>query len=1136
MTIEISFTDRVLNAFKNIINEVEEGSLEHDIRPRFVKYFIEQVLGYSGSDYRYEKNRTDITIFDENRFPVIKIETKPPKEDINQTKHEEQAFGYAEETTRFIILTNFLQFKLWEIKKTGSEMRVDLDFSNIEKQRKLTNEAENKEKEQILFFNNLTRENIFDTGKYAKFNETYARIDITKETGFTKLLERLNYVAGTLLYSYTLKAFGEYKEGYGRYLTEFNEVEKHSKNNKGNPELTHNIAKYKQKLNEKYEKYKTFPGYWLWKEYSGKENIPDDEVKEIFCKETIYVFLNKLMFLRICEDKGLLEKNISNGGIEEMRNFLTKRFKEDVINKEILEIAFKSAMGLYSHFYETGILDWFRTGDGELNELLNRVLWILNQFDFAHVDRDILGNLYEKYLPIGERKKLGEFYTPTEVIDYILTSVGYTYSYDIEIKDLLDPACGSGGFLVRATRRLISRYLMKFGKTDKSELINPKNWEKIADRLSPDESKNILEAIQEHIYGLDINPFACHIAEMNMLFQTIDLYQKTKEKYPDYKLKRFKIYRTDSLEKPSQKQIIDYSYSVFLEEQEEINSIKNKKFDYVVGNPPYVRVQMLDKRVKDYIKKEYKTPVGKFDIYVPFIERGIHWLKDNSKLGYINPNLFFNRDYGKEIRKFLLENTILQIIDFGDSGVFKDVTNYPCIFVVQKKKSVGNKIRTIVVNMAKDGLLYDIQKRFYQKNYKNEYFSLFDVEQSKLGFEQWKLISDRSLRLFNKIKSSTDKALFNITERIYEGFITGNNKIYFVTPEKARGLRLEKKLLKLLPKGRNVRRWTYSADRFVIYPYEYVNGKTEVIRDIKSEYPNTWQYFKDNEFELKNRKYLMDAIQNGSRKEWFEIWNPRRYSWFNQPKIITPNLSTKNNFAFDEEGMFLDHDCYGIILDNKDRNNYLYVLGLLNSMLLEFYLKQISPYASGKYYRYMTRYLKKLPIKLPQTSEEQKISNQIIKKVDEILELHKSEILNIDEIPEGEETEKLCNLPEVIFSINDNTEFVKVKSEENRIYINSCDFIEIKNKKISDFIRVYLNSNEEKFAKAKDIKSMLINLPVPKSDEILREIIKKGSVDHSQIKETIKKIEQEIDELVYKIYGLEEEDIKIIEEFFNDNK
>jgi len=1130
---DINFVEKVLKGVKNIFREIEKGSLELDIRPRFVKYFLEPVLGYSGTNYRYEKKRTDITIFDENDFAIIKIETKKPDENIEKPEYKEQAFKYEEESTKFIGLTNFLQFKLWEVRTMGSELRINLDFSKILEQRKPIENLSSQEKSQILFLNNLTKESLFDPSKYEKFDETYARIDITKEGGFKKLLDRLNFIANNLLLGYTLRAFGEYKEGYDKYQAELSNVERESKNNKGNHVLNQSIAKFKQKLEEKYEKYKTFSGYHLWKEYSGKEDFLDDDVKEVFCKETIYVFLNKLLFLRICEDKGFLEKNISNGGIEELRTVLKKRFKKDVLNKEILKLAFESAKGLYSHFYETGILDWFRTGDGELNDLLNRVLWILNQFDFTHVDRDILGNLYEKYLPGGERKRLGEFYTPTEIIDYILTSVGYTYSYDIETKDLLDPACGSGGFLVRATRRLISRFLMKFGKTDKKELRDPKNWKEIINRLSPDESKIILESLQEHIYGLDINPFACHIAEMNMLFQIIDLYQKVREKYPDYKLKRFKIYRTNSLEKPTQKQILDWTYSVFLEEQEEIDAIKKKKFNFVVGNPPYIRVQMLDEKTKEYIKKEYKTPIGKFDIFIPFIERGIDWLRDNAKLGYINPNLFLNRDYGKELRKFLLDNTILQIIDFGDSGVFKDVTNYPCILVAQKKKADGNKIKTIIVNQPKEYLLYDIQKNFYQKYYKNEYFSLFEVEQNKLGLEQWKLIPELILKLFNKIKLSTNKTLSHnehgIAERIYEGFITGNNKIYFVSPEKAKQLRLEKSLLKSVPKGRYVRRWTFYSDQFVIYPHKDVDGKTEVIQNLKSEFPNTYQYFKDNEVELKKRRYLIDAIESGSRKEWFEIWNPRSYDWFNQPKIITPNLSTENNFAFDEDGVFLDHDCYGIILKDKRRENYLYILGFLNSHLLDFFLKQISPYASGKYYRYMTGYLEKLPIKLPETSEEKKIADQIIKKVDEILELHKSRIVDIDSVLESEETEKLYNLPKIKFNINDDAKFEMVKVEGSKIFINLQDFIEIKEKKILDFIEIYFKSSKERLFKAPDVKNIVLNISIPKSDEILKEITDKGKVDQSQIKDKIKKLEDEINGLVYQVYRITEEERKIIE-------
>lgn len=1140
MTSEAGFIENVLKAFKSIIKEIEKGSSEYDVRYRFVKYFIEEVLGYEPKYIRWEKKRADLTIIDENDFAIIKIETKRPTESIDKTQHEEQAFKYEEETTRFIGLTNFLQFKLWEIKKTGNELRLNLDFSKILEQKKPIENLSAEEKSQILFLNNLTKETLFDPSKYEKFDETYARIDITKDAGFRKLLGRLNFIANNLLLGYTLRAFGEYKEGYSKYQAELSKVENESKNNKGNRELNHSIAKYKQKLEEKYEKYKPFSGYYLWKEYSGKEDVPDDEARDIFCKESIYVLLNKLLFIRICEDKELLEKNISNGGIKELRAMLKKRFEKDIINRELLEIAFKSARTLYAHFYETGILDWFRTGDGELNELLNRVLWILNQFDFTHVDRDILGNLYEKYLPSGERKRLGEFYTPTEVIDYILTSVGYTYSYDIETKDMLDPACGSGGFLVRASRRLISRYLMKFRKTDKRELRNPKNWKEIVSRLSPDEAKIILESIQEHIYGLDINPFACHIAEMNLLFQIIDLYQKVREKHPDYKLKRFKIYRTDSLEKPAQKQIWDYSHSAFLEEQEEIDSIKEKKFDFVVGNPPYVRVQMLDERTRKYLTKNYKSAWSNFDLYIIFIERGLDWLKQNGKFGFITSNQFMIRSHGKKLREYILENSeILHIIDFARTKIFQEVTNYPTIIIFKKTKPSSNNFKFIRVKKEKENLINDIFLKFRNKEFYSEYFDIFEVEQNFLSENPWIFTPKREKGLWEKLNSVRTK--LGDVSKILLGLQTGKDPLFIGKIRKEINPSLvefaskdykgyvEKDLIKPVLRGREVRKWSINwHGKYSICPHKAKDFEPIPENELKEKYPNAYQFLKDNESKI--RKRLMYGKTAEQRTGvWYSLMYFDYIKYYNQPKILTPALTDKNNFALDNNKYFFvlgTAGIYGIV--PKERIDVKYLLGILNSKLSEYFLKKICPIKQGGYFQYSTKFLENLPIKLPETPEEKKIAEQIIKKVDGILELYKSGIVDINSIIEGEETEKLHQLPKISFNINDNARFEKVKSEGNKIYINSQDFIEIRDKKIRDFVEIYLNSNSEKLVKAKDVKNMILNIPVPKSDEILKEIIKKGGADQSQIKGKIKKLEDEINELVYQIYGITETEKKVI--------
>jgi type I restriction-modification system DNA methylase subunit len=647
-------------------------------------------------DYTFERSRTDITLFDENKNRVVVIETKRPKENLDAETWRAQAGKYADASTHFVGLTNGYRFILWEIKNDEKLLKSDIDFRGLISSKKtFETKLSTKEVEQILFLNNITKGQIWSEAKYLIFDPYYAKVDVSENEGFDKLIEQLNYISNDILRQYTYYAFAEYSAGYGQYKQTKDEIEGLKKLNGDNRKQAAEIAKFELKTEGKYKKYATFAGYYIWKAISDRPDEKEEENKQVFCKESIYVILNRLLFIRICEDKGLLSKKISNGGIEKLREQLYEPVMPDAgVFKQIIFFSYNGANNLYHHFYEKdNPLDWYESGDGELDHVLNRVLWILNQFNFAKVDRDILGKLYEKYLPKEERRALGEFYTPDEVIDYILDAVEYVPTKAIENKDLIDPACGSGGFLVRATIRLIARHVVKLGKATPKEALDNKKWHEVYERLTPKECEEIVNSVALHIHGFDINPFAVSISEMNILFQIIDLYFKAVKGNKNFKVPRFKVYETDSLEIPNGQlnmvQFYGASGKNLAKDKEVTDELKKGKYDFVVGNPPYVRTHeqyLLKKRI---IKDFGEVVDGQFDLFIPFVKFGYDILTTEGKLSYIISNKLLSNDYAVKLRKFLIENcTIQEIIDSSEIEWFA-ASVYPVIFVVRKTETPG---------------------------------------------------------------------------------------------------------------------------------------------------------------------------------------------------------------------------------------------------------------------------------------------------------------------------------------------------------------------------------------------------------------------------------------------------------------
>ncbi|UTY24449.1 Eco57I restriction-modification methylase domain-containing protein [Treponema denticola] len=683
--------------------------------------------------------------------------------------------------------------------------------------------------------------------------------------------------------------------------------------------------------------------------------------------------IDRIIFLRIAEDKemeeyGLLKKITESGAVYQKL--------QGVFDKA--DVKYNS--GLFKPH------DWLRSliiDDGVLSSIINGLYYPECPYEFSILPVEILGNIYEQFLGktikfrnIGGRvssdrtntrhtavieeksevkKAGGVYYTPQYIVRYIVENTlgvkikGQSPDAVAKLK-VVDPACGSGSFLVEAYQQLLNYHLDYYSneKERKQALKNSRIYEtgKNIYKLTIEEKQRIL---LNNIYGVDIDSQAVEVTKLSLYLKLLENEGSETQgllfKFSDLTL----LPSLDSNIKCGNSLVgSDYynekDLSLFDDEaMRKINTFDWDKeflevfaqggFDCVIGNPPYVFARESGEKGmgdddKLYYYSKYQTAKYQINLYHLFIEKGCLLLKDNGIFSYIIPNNWLTVNSNKDLREFILQKANISILNFKYK-VFEGADVDTCILKFENSKN--NK--TI-------SLLECIEKGEYKLISKTETDVFFATKEYIINIDLFK--RSEFIALINKIEQNTCE-LKNYAE------VKAGLQAY----EVGKGIPKQTKNMK-------DKRVYHSQEKQNDDYYRYLDGN-----DVK-RYSITWE----------NREYLKYGKHLAAPRNNWDL--------FSSPRILVRQIPSKPPYCINA--------CYteSVMLNDRNSMNIIYIkfnpkflLGLLNSRLMSFWFEhKFGKLSRGIFPQFKINELASFPI--PCSTEEQQ--SRLITLVDQMLE------------------------------------------------------------------------------------------------------------------------------------------------------
>lgn len=430
----------------------------------------------------------------------------------------------------------------------------------------------------------------------------------------------------------------------------------------------------------------------LLRKYFSQYNpqVSDEDIDE-----SVQRVLDRLIFIRVCENRHLEPPTLWPA----LQTWVTHHRKPDNFIQALRPI-FKDFDEKYnSTLFLEHLCEKLDTEGTPFEQIINDLYANKERgvkYNFSAIPADVLGTIYEQYLGYIQekgvvngvkRKRQGIYYTPEFIVDYIVQN---TLGVDLKERTLrgaenikvLDLACGSGSFLIKAFDAL-EKYLKE---------------EKAQEKSGPIAAFRKYNILRNNIYGVDLDPQAIEITRLNLLLRAL---------VPNHKLPLLSDNTKvgNSLVSGATQELKKYFGKNWREkrpfnwQEEFLEVFGHGGFDVIIGNPPYVRVDILSEDEKSFWKDIFESTKGKYDLYYLFIENALRLLKSGGKLGFIVPNKFCAASSAKRLREIIFNSSsFCTIVSVSNLEVFKDAANYPLILLLTK----GKPLAKIGVSAARD--------------------------------------------------------------------------------------------------------------------------------------------------------------------------------------------------------------------------------------------------------------------------------------------------------------------------------------------------------------------------------------------------------------------------------------------------